>query len=182
MINEMATHAQTNARVEGAPTRYRIEEDGTCGSAQTILFVEDEAFVRDVTREVLQSAGYRVLTAKNAAEALCLYQQNSGNVDLLLSDVVLPGETGSALAGKLRRENPFLKILLVTGYAEQMGLQKTRPEELLAKPFSTETLLRRVRQLLDCGQHQIGIEEVVRSAVTRSLQNLARYVAKRYHP
>ena len=162
MINEMSTIAQTNARVAGAFFRNRVEEEGTLGSAETILFVEDEAFVRDVTREVLQSAGYRVLTAKNAADAICLYQQNSGNVDLLLSDVILPGETGCALACKLRRENPFLKILLVTGYAEQMGLQKIKPEEFLAKPFSTETLLRRVRQLLDHGELQIGIEEVVR--------------------
>ena len=63
----------------------------TLGGAETILFVEDEAFVRDVTCEVLQSAGYRVLTAKNAAEAMRLYEQNSGEVELLLSDVVLPG-------------------------------------------------------------------------------------------
>jgi two-component system cell cycle sensor histidine kinase/response regulator CckA len=119
------------------------------GDAGTILLVEDEAFVRDVTCEALQSEGYRVLTAKNAAEAMRLYDQHCGEVELLLSDVVLPGETGWALASKVRRENPFVKILLVTGYAEQMGLKGAKPEEVLAKPFSTETLLQRVRQLLD---------------------------------
>jgi FixJ family two-component response regulator len=78
-----------------------------------------------------------------------LYEQNKDEIQLLISDVVLPGETGWALACKLRRQNPFLNILLVTGYAEQMGLKEAKPEEFLAKPFSTETLLRRVGQLLD---------------------------------
>lgn len=161
MINEMSMDTQTNERLEEAIIRSRVEEEETFGSAETILFVEDDALVRDVTREVLQSAGYRVLTAKNASEAVCLYQQNRGRVELLLSDVVLPGETGRALACKLRREDPFLKILLVTGYAEQLALQQTRPEEFLAKPFSRETLLRRVRQLLDRGELQLRMEEVV---------------------
>lgn len=124
------------------------EEVGTAGS-ETILLVEDEVFVRQVTCEVLQSAGYRVLAAKNAVEALRVYEQCGGEVELLLTDVVLPGETGRALAGRLRRKNPVLKILLVTGYAEQMGLREGNQEECLAKPYSTEVLLRRVRQRLD---------------------------------
>jgi DNA-binding response OmpR family regulator len=92
------------------------------------------------------------------------YKQSSGEVELLLSDVVLPGETGWVLACRLRLENPLLKILLVTGYAEQMGRREAKSEELLAKPFSTETLLKRVRQLLDCSGLRIRIEEVVRQA------------------
>jgi two-component system, cell cycle sensor histidine kinase and response regulator CckA len=131
---------------------------------ETILFVEDEAFVREVTCEVLQSAGYRVLTAKNAVEAECIYDARRGDVELLLTDVVLPGETGRALAGRLRRGNPGLRVLLVTGYAEQMGLQEAMPEECLAKPFSTEVLLRRVRQLLDRREFLIGTEDVLRPA------------------
>ena len=139
-----------------------VAEQETLGGAETILFVEDEAFVRDVTCEVLQSAGYRTLTAKNAAEAVSLYDQSSGEVELLLSRVVLPGETGWTLACKLRRENPLLKILLVTGYAEQMGLREAKPEEFLAKPFSRKSLLRRVRQLLDRSEPRVRTEEAVR--------------------
>src|SRR5271169_602645 len=130
--------------------------------AETILFVEDEAFVREVTCEVLRSAGYRVLVANDAAEAAGIYDQRGGEVELLLSDVVLPGETGRALAGRLRRGNPELKVLLVTGYAEQMGMQDTKGEECLAKPFSTEALLRRVRQLLDQGGMRMGAEDLIR--------------------
>jgi CheY-like chemotaxis protein len=116
---------------------------------ETILFVEDEAFVREVTCEVLRSAGYAVLTATNAKEAMRFYDEQCGDVALLLTDVVMPGESGRELARRLRRKNPRLKVLFVTGYADQMGLRGTGSEECLAKPFSTATLLRKVRQLLD---------------------------------
>jgi len=119
--------------------------------AGTILFVEDETFVREVTCEVLRSAGYRVLTAKNAVEAGRIYDQHTAEVELLLSDVVLAGETGRALAGRLRRENPELRVLLVTGYGDQMNLGGTTVEECLAKPFSSEVLLKRVRRVLEQG-------------------------------
>jgi two-component system, cell cycle sensor histidine kinase and response regulator CckA len=138
----------TETLEEASRWSVAADEDMLSG-AETILFVEDEAFVREVTCEVLRSAGYRVLTAKNAAEATHLYEARSDEVELLLSDVVLPGESGRALAARLRRQSPWLKILLVTGYAEQMGLRDAMQEECLAKPFSTEVLLGRVRQLLD---------------------------------
>ena len=132
--------------------------------AETILFVEDEAFVRDVTCEVLRSAGYRVLSAKNATEAIRSYDARRGEVELLLTDVVLPGETGLALAGRLRSEAPDLKVLLVTGYAEQMGRREGKHEECLAKPFSTEVLLRSVRRLLDDGGIRVAAVDLVTQA------------------
>ena len=126
-------------------------EVGAAGlkGTETILFVEDETFVREVTCEVSRSAGYAVFTAKNAKDATRFYDEQCGNVALLLTDVIMPGESGRALAGKLRRKNPRLKVLFVTGYAEQMGLRETAQEECLAKPFFTATLLRKVRQQLD---------------------------------
>ena len=140
---------QTSETMEEVSEWYCGAVEETLAGAETILFVEDEAFVREVTCEVLQSAGYRVLTAKNAAEGARMYEEYRGEVKLLLTDVILPGETGRALAGRLRRENPGLKVLLVTGYAVEMGLRDGEPEECLAKPFSAEGLLRRVRQMLD---------------------------------
>lgn len=127
-------------------------------AAETILFVEDEMFVREVTCEVLRSAGYRVVVAQNATEALRAYDRCSGQVDLLLTDVILPGETGRVLVARLRRRDSGLKVLFVTGYAEQMGLRETEFEGCLAKPFSTDVLLRRVRQLLDRDPVQTGGE------------------------
>jgi two-component system, cell cycle sensor histidine kinase and response regulator CckA len=127
-----------------------------CGSeeeqpngAGTILLVEDEDFLRRVACEVLLAAGYFVLSAKNGAEALCLFDQQPETVALLLTDVVLPGENGRALARKLRQRNARLKVLFVTGYAEQMASWAAEHEEFLAKPFSTSVLLRHVAQSLD---------------------------------
>ncbi len=139
-------------------------DEKTLRGAETILFVEDEAFVRDVTCEVLRSAGYRVLAERNATEGIRTYDAHRGEVELLLTDVVLPGETGLALAGRLRREDPELKVLLVTGYAEQMGRREAKNEECLAKPFSTEALLRSVRRLLDDGEIGIAAGDLVTPA------------------
>lgn len=155
---------QTTETLQAEPKcSVRTDEDELTG-AETILFVEDEAFVREVTCEVLCSAGYRVLTAKSAADAVRAYDQRCGEVDLLLTDVVLPGETGRELAKRLRRQNPRLKVLLVSGYAEQMGLREAGHEECLAKPFSTGALLRKVRQLLDCAEFRTRKEYLVMPA------------------
>ncbi len=131
----------------------------------TILLVEDEAFVREVTSEVLRSAGYQVLAAGSAVEAESLFDACRGDLQLLLTDVVLPGDTGRVLAEKLlRREKAELKVLLVTGYAEEMAALEARQMECLRKPFSTATLLRRVRQLLDNPGFSSAIEDEVRPA------------------
>lgn len=156
--------AQTAETRERAGERCRGLEETLVG-AETILLVEDEAFVREVTGEVLRSAGYEVLTARNAAEAAGVYAGRGGSVELLLSDVVLPGENGRVLARRLRRENPALKVLLVTGYAEQMGL---REEECLAKPFSTNVLLRKVREMLD----RTGLPIVSEGPLTQACGNV----------
>jgi CheY-like chemotaxis protein len=162
IVEGAAMCVQTMDRVEGAGGWNCVREKETLGGTETILFVEDEAFVREVTSQVLRSAGYRVLTAKNAAEAIHVYDQRSNEVGLLLTDVVLPGETGRVLSARLKQTNPALNILLITGYAEQMGLQDGDQEECLAKPFSSEVLLRRVRQQLDRSRLGIGSEEFVR--------------------
>jgi two-component system cell cycle sensor histidine kinase/response regulator CckA len=158
------------------PTTMRIEStESNCdmiretrGRKETILFVEDEAFVRNVTSEVLCSAGYTVLSCGNAAEALAAYNQHSSEVDLLLTDVILPGETGRTLAHKLRLQNPVLSVLFVTGYAEQLEALKTESVEYLAKPFSTGVLLRKIKEMLDHRQAWIGKQSVLRQAAGRA--------------
>jgi two-component system, cell cycle sensor histidine kinase and response regulator CckA len=115
---------------------------------ETILLVEDETFVRQVTAEVLCAAGYGVLTAQNAEEALQMYNRHCGAVDLLLTDLVLPGQTGNALAARLTRLDHRLKVLFVTGYVEQLKTME-EGQECLPKPFSTSALLEKIRQVLD---------------------------------
>jgi len=117
--------------------------------AGTILLVEDEAFVREVTCEVLRSAGYRVLPVKSAAEAVHSYNVSSGEVDLLLTDVVLPDETGPSLADRLRLRNSSLRVLFVTGYPDHASQLQAAQNALLAKPFSTGALLQNVKQTLE---------------------------------
>ncbi len=122
---------------------------------KTIMLVEDEAFVRAVTREVLESAGYSVLAVRDASEAQGMYERHGGAVDLLLTDVVLPGEDGRRLGRRLSKIDSRLQILLVTGYLEEIEVRQSQEnaecETLLRKPFSASTLLSMVRQLLDRG-------------------------------
>jgi DNA-binding response OmpR family regulator len=143
---------QAAGMLEETIESYNCSADQGSEEGETILLVEDEPFVREVTCEILRSAGYCVVTARNASEGASVYYACRGAVNLLLTDVVLPGETGRTLAGRLRRRDPGLKVLLVSGYTEQMVLSHRMQEELLEKPFSSEVLLRRVKELLSCGK------------------------------
>lgn len=115
---------------------------------ETILLVEDEDFVRNVTREILRVAGYRVLAAGDSATADRRYEEFGAEIDLLLTDMILRGETGAELAARLRQHNPGLKVLFVTGYADQIAVLKNAGEEHLLKPFCTEALLKKVGELM----------------------------------
>jgi two-component system, cell cycle sensor histidine kinase and response regulator CckA len=116
-----------------------------------ILVVEDEAFVREVTCEILERAGYDVLKARNGAEARGIFHHRSESIQLLLTDVVLPGENGRELATYLKTKQPGLKTIFISGYPENTisrnGLQ---PEGIsyLPKPFSVESLMQKVTEVL----------------------------------
>jgi two-component system cell cycle sensor histidine kinase/response regulator CckA len=117
----------------------------------TILVVEDEAFVREVTCEILELAGYAVLKARNGAEARCAFQQCGGNIQLLLTDVVLPGENGRDLATFLKTTQQGLKTIFISGYPENTISRDGHPPEgvfYLPKPFSVESLMRKVSEVL----------------------------------
>lgn len=121
-----------------------------CGS-EAILLVEDEAFVRKVTAEVLASAGYTLVIAASAAEALEAYRRCAGTIDLLLADVVMPGMNGRELATKFESLLPHARVLLMTGHAEQLLGRDSSPydQPYLKKPFCRGTLLQTVREVLD---------------------------------
>ncbi len=124
--------------------------EGVLCGAQQILLVEDEAFVRKVTTEVLEAAGYRVLVARNAAEAVEISGRCPAPLNLLLTDVVLPGKNGIELAKEISALNREIRVLLISGYAGQLALSRSSEvQEYLAKPFSTQALLSKVRQLLE---------------------------------
>jgi two-component system, cell cycle sensor histidine kinase and response regulator CckA len=156
-MNAMGAQTRTISNdVMGCPG---VASESRTRERHTILLVEDEDFVRRVACEILCEAGYTVIAATKASEALLTYEQQ--HAELLLTDVVLPEENGRTLAQKIRRMNPSIKVLLMTGYAEQMGQELTEHEEFLRKPFASGELLGRVARLLESrvGVNAIGTEE-----------------------
>jgi len=119
--------------------------------AEVILLVEDEVFVRKVAAEVLEAAGYTVVIASDAPEARKAYRKDCGTIDLLLTDVVMPGMNGHELAAEFKSLYPQGQVLLMSGYAEELGRYKSSScgHAYLAKPFSMCKLLERVRQMLN---------------------------------
>ena len=122
------------ARFEAAQTQKPI-----------ILLVEDESMVREVTRQVLEHAGYEVLESAGAREALRLAAEYRGRIHLLLSDVVMPGMNGFELAHRITRMQPDLTTVFMSGYTEAATLRRAAPglgRTYLQKPFTIDLLLR----------------------------------------
>lgn len=118
---------------------------------ETILLAEDEQDVREVAREFLESGGYKVIEARDGAEALRLMDKHKGRIDLLITDMVMPRMTGQELAARLKGSRPALRMLYMSGYSELAAGESLQPGpsvRLLAKPFSRNTLLRAVHELL----------------------------------
>jgi len=117
----------------------------------TILLVEDETFVREVASQILCLAGYRVLEARNAAEAHLAFRCHANHLQLLLTDVVLPDHDGSDLAHELTTQSRDIKTILISGYPENSVTTKgLRPGwSYLPKPFSAGSLLHKIRETLE---------------------------------
>ncbi|HOU52652.1 MAG TPA: ATP-binding protein [Myxococcota bacterium] len=132
---------------------FGASEGRIVGGNETILLVEDHPDVRSYVRTVLESFGYRVLEARDAAQALeLLSQPGRDQVDLLVSDVVMPGGNGIELWNRARAFLPNLPVLFITGYAERSLFQTTalpQAAPLLQKPFRAQELARKVREILD---------------------------------
>jgi CheY-like chemotaxis protein len=102
--------------------------------------VEDEPSIREFARRVLDRAGHTLLTAGNGAEALQIVASWQGSIDVLLTDIVMPGMHGQALAAKVQKLRPDVRVIFMSGYAEDAIPPAERPSAFLAKPFSAATL------------------------------------------
>ena len=111
----------------------------------TVLVVDDEPVVRTLMTQVLQQEGFSVFTAACAAQALAVFATHRREIDLLISDIVMPGMDGPALAARLQKECPGLPVLLMSGHCDAGQLE--HGFEFLPKPFSMSELLRRVHNL-----------------------------------
>jgi len=120
--------------------------------SETILVVEDEDALRDLTAELLRSAGYKVLEAENGQAAVKIATQHKGIIHMLLTDVIMPGMSGSELVTRLKELRPEFKVLYMSGYTGNLianyGVLEAH-SALLQKPFTKQTLLNRVRAMLD---------------------------------
>ena len=119
---------------------------------ETILFVEDDKLVRDITLDFLKSFGYKVLVAESPNEARSLSRDYSGTIHLLITDVIMPDMNGRDLVLNLKKSRPGLKILLISGYADDFLKPKNNqdiPMPFLGKPFNRKELACKVRNILD---------------------------------
>jgi two-component system cell cycle sensor histidine kinase/response regulator CckA len=118
---------------------------------KTVLVVDDDPLLRALTSQILTGGGYHVLTARNSGEALQISRAIPAGIDLVVTDVEMPGLQGPELARRLMAAHPEVKVLLVSGYAEGhlgRGEGGDLCSTFLQKPFGPDELLDRVRQLL----------------------------------
>jgi CheY-like chemotaxis protein len=122
------------------------------GGTETILLAEDEHALRELSRCVLERHGYKVIEAVDGEDAIEKFNANSGSVDLLLLDVIMPKKTGKDSYDEIIKQRPDIKALFMSGYTANIihkkGILK-EGIELIEKPFSPNALLRRVRKILD---------------------------------
>jgi two-component system cell cycle sensor histidine kinase/response regulator CckA len=125
------------------------------GGSETVLLVEDEESVRELVRETLEAKGYRVLEAGNGEAALRLATQQSNPVEILITDVVMPGMSGRELSARLCASHPHTKVLYLSGYTEDAIVHEgvLQPgTAFLQKPFTLQALARKVREVLGSPQ------------------------------
>jgi two-component system cell cycle sensor histidine kinase/response regulator CckA len=128
------------------PAQADVEPAGTT----TILLVEDERALREVTRRILADAGYVVLEADCGENALAVAAGHDGTIDMLLTDIMMPGMLGPHLAEHLTAERHGLRVLYMSGFSEWLLGQATQigSSALIEKPFTAPALLERVRSAL----------------------------------
>jgi CheY-like chemotaxis protein len=113
-----------------------------------VLLVDDEQQVRDLFQEVLEEAGFQVLPAGSGEAALVLAADRPAPVDLLITDVIMPGMSGFELIAALRASQPGLRTMVLTGYPEQQSPDGAAPDAYLTKPIKPSALVHEVRAAL----------------------------------
>ena len=133
--------------------QYKKEEmRELIGGSEAVLIVEDDADVRNITCTALDSLGYRTINAENGLEALKIVQEGMFNIDLLITDVIMPEMGGKELAQKLKQAIPHIKTIFSSGYTDDHIVHSGILDEgvnFLQKPFSIQSLAKKVRSVLD---------------------------------
>jgi CheY-like chemotaxis protein len=140
------------AAVAAEPVKTATATQPARTGSATILVADDEAVLRLVAQRTLTACGYNVLTASSGEEALAVASAHEGRIDLLFSDVVMPGLRGPGLAAALQQSRPDMRVLLTSGYAEDVVGRRSiapTPGQFLAKPYTPSTLAVTVARLLE---------------------------------
>lgn len=137
---------------ESIPTGSSPQEDLPTGGHETILLVDDEPEIRNLTREILETFGYRVLTAQNGEQALAVFREQGQDIDLVLLDLNMPGMGGRKCLQELLAANPRVRVLIASGYPENGYGQEalsSGARGFIGKPYQMRELAVKVREALD---------------------------------
>jgi CheY-like chemotaxis protein len=136
--------------VEATPA----QEAGVQRGSETVLLVEDEESLRNMVREILEDSGYKVIEAHDARHALEIAERHPAPIDLLMTDVVMPGMSGRDLASRLAASHAETRVLYMSGYTDDAVVLHgvlAADVSFLQKPFTIDALARKVREVLDRG-------------------------------
>jgi two-component system cell cycle sensor histidine kinase/response regulator CckA len=150
-VEQPAASATNGAAKDGAPAAVEAKPRTDLTGQGTILLVEDEEGLRALNARGLRSRGYTVVEAENGVEAMEVLEEQSGGIDLVVSDVVMPEMDGPTLLKAMREKNPDIRFIFVSGYAED-AFEKSLPEgqqfDFLPKPFTLSQLVAAVKETM----------------------------------
>ena len=141
---------QVKGQLKISSEKIKVETDLT--GSETILLVEDEEAVRELTVKILEIYGYTVIYANDGVEAFEIFNKSQKKISLLITDIVMPRMSGRDLAEKIKTLNPEISVLYSSGYSDDRNMMNGAAEkriDFINKPFTPEDLARKVRQLLD---------------------------------
>jgi two-component system, cell cycle sensor histidine kinase and response regulator CckA len=121
------------------------------GDGETVLVVDDEASIRQVTRHTLEAFGYQVLLATNGSEAIAVYREFQDQIAVVLTDMMMPVMDGTSAVREIRRLNPAVRVIGVSGIKSEIGLPETPdagPCDFLSKPYTAEVLLKAIKRVI----------------------------------
>ena len=137
----------------GAPVKIRSGPAGAwVGGKETILLVDDEAVIAEITKEILEMLGYRTLLAGSGQEAISVFTEKHAAINLVILDMVMPGMSGAKVFEALRSLKPDIKIIVYSGYFINDEIQSLLDRggcEFIQKPFSIEALSEKIREMMD---------------------------------
>ena len=145
-------HAVALSDEQDIPTARSILRSARCAVTKRVLLVDDEETIREVGKEVLQALGYCVSVARDGEEALGLYEKQYARFDVVLLDMAMPGMDGGEVYDSLKRINPQVKVLLLSGYGVHGKARKVLEKGcngFLQKPFGLSQLSQRIREICE---------------------------------